>query len=217
VLRGNGYLKFSIRVAPAVFHDERSRVCRRQLRHVGRDPPGWGRSSVLTRPQGPCIVADSNSLASARIAFSASALKVSGVQSKGTMSPRRFSGSSSHLRTTIDRFLRRSRFKLSIIRVVITSPFAGHLFLSNSGSFAKFAAIRRASSSAGSAAAPEIEADGIMSKLRPLRRLRSSRSMWGLRLRSLLRSLRNLASGQVASRDDVLQRCRDQRRRKSTN
>jgi hypothetical protein len=157
VLRGNGYLKFSIRVAPAVFHDERSRVCRRQLRHVGRDPPGWGRSSVLTRPQGPCIVADSNSLASARIAFSASALKVSGVQSKGTMSPRRFSGSSSHLRTTIDRFLRRSRFKLSIIRVVITSPFAGHLFLSNSGSFAKFAAIRRASSSAGSAAAPEIE------------------------------------------------------------
>jgi hypothetical protein len=67
------------------------------------------------------------------------------------------------------------------------------------------------------------EADRIMSKLRPRRRLRRLRSMWGLRLRSLLRSLRNLASadcvssGQVVSRDDVLQRFRGQRHRKSTN
>ena len=62
-----------------------------------------------------------------------------------------------------------------------------------------------------------------MSKLRPRRRLRRLRSMWGLRLRSLVRSLRNLASadcvssGQVVSRDDVLQRFRGQRHRKSTN
>jgi len=54
-----------------------------------------------------------------------------------------------------------------------------------------------------------------------LRRLRSLRSMWGLRLRSLLHSLRNLASadcassGQVVSRDDVLQRFRGQRHRNS--
>jgi hypothetical protein len=56
-----------------------------------------------------------------------------------------------------------------------------------------------------------------------LRRLRSLRSRWGLRLRSPLRSLRNLASvdrassGQVVSRDDVLRRFRGQRHRKSTN
>ena len=59
---------------------------------------------------------------------------------------------------------------------------------------------------------------------RSLARLRRQRSMWGLRLRSLLRSLRYLASvdhcassGQVVSQDDVLQRFRGQRRRKSTN
>ena len=58
-------------------------------------------------------------------------------------------------------------------------------------------------------------------RLRSFRRLRS---MWGLRLRSrLLRRFRQLASvdcvssGQVASQDDVLQRFRGQRHRKSTN
>jgi hypothetical protein len=59
---------------------------------------------------------------------------------------------------------------------------------------------------------------------RSLARLRRLRSMWGLRFRSLLRSLRSLASvdhrassGQVVRRDDVLRRFRGQRRRKSTN
>jgi hypothetical protein len=119
----------------------------------------------LTRPQGPCIVADSNSFASARTAFSASALKVSSGQSNGTGSPRRFSGSFSHLRVTIDLLLRTSRFRPSIISVVIKGPIwqrptppifssgfahlrwdalGGSLLLSNSGSFAIFAAIRRA-------------------------------------------------------------------------
>src|SRR6516162_8515277 len=42
-----------------------------------------------------------------------------------------------------------------------------------------------------------------MSKLRPRRRLRRLRSMWGLRLRSLLRSLRNLASAACVSSGQV--------------
>jgi hypothetical protein len=92
----------------------------RQLGDIRRNPSRL--IAPATRPQRPCIVADSNSFASTR-AFSASALQVSSGQSKGTTSPRRFSGSSSHLRVTIDRFLRTSRFSPSIIRVVIRAPF----------------------------------------------------------------------------------------------
>jgi hypothetical protein len=74
-------------------------------------------------------------------------------------------------------------------------------------------------------AARQIEADRIMSKLRPRRRNHHCCKRQ-LRLHSLrnfrnLRSFRNLASvessGQVVSRDDVLRRFRGQRHRKSTN
>jgi hypothetical protein len=84
----------------------------------------------------------------------------------------------------------------------LVKPFEASALIDVRKRFAMLTAIRRASSSAGSAAARQIEVDRIMSKLRFRRRLHRLRSMWGLRLRNLLRSLRNLASSDAPPASD---------------